>query len=120
MSDEHGQSARATQQSPLPVRSDSVVAVRGGRPTPALSGVRTIARTFPAYAAICALLGVVFMLQIAAFLLVGGAFSLGSGTSGASLQVVGAVITTYGWVVTRRIIGLYYRHYKSRFPWRAE
>ena len=102
------------------MRSDSVAAARGSRPTPALSEVRTIARTFPAYAAICALLGVVFMLQIAAFLLVGGAFSLGSGTSGVGLEVVGAVITTYGWVVTMRIIGLYYRHHKRRFPWVAE
>lgn len=31
-----------------------------------------------------------------------------------------SMITAYSGIVTMRVIGLYYRHYKHRFPWKAE
>lgn len=81
--------------------------------------VRTIIRTFPVYVAICGLLGLVCVSQIVVTVLVGGLLSASSKTA-LGLAMAGSVVSAYGWVVTMRIIGLYYLHYKHRFPWRAE
>ena len=37
-----------------------------------------------------------------------------------ALAVVSELAEAYAWIVAMRQIGLYYRHYKSRFPWKAE
>lgn len=34
--------------------------------------------------------------------------------------IINAILTTYASIVAMRAIGLYYRHYKRRFPWTAE
>lgn len=36
------------------------------------------------------------------------------------IPLIGTVVTAYAMIVTMRVIGLFYRHYKTRFPWTAE
>lgn len=36
------------------------------------------------------------------------------------LEIVLFVVNTCAWIIAMRIIGLFYRHFKHRFPWRAE
>ncbi|MBI4578247.1 MAG: hypothetical protein HY718_01000, partial [Planctomycetes bacterium] len=47
-----------------------------------------------------------------------------AGTTGQSLfwlmMVVNSAISAYSTIVAMRVIGLYYRHYKHKFPWVAE
>jgi hypothetical protein len=41
----------------------------------------------------------------------------GGGVAAAAVQ---SVITQWAWIVSMRCVGLYYRHFKDRFPWSAE
>jgi len=37
-----------------------------------------------------------------------------------SITMIEVIMTTYAMIVSMRAIGLFYRHYKSKFPWKAE
>ena len=39
---------------------------------------------------------------------------------GVMAVVVQSVIAQWAWIVSMRCVGLYYRHFKGRFPWSAE
>ncbi len=55
--------------------------------------------------------------------LAGWVQTLAAGTTlkvGVLMTLLGATMSTYAAVVAMRAIGLYYRHYKRRFPWVAE
>jgi hypothetical protein len=41
-------------------------------------------------------------------------------TTVAAVALVSKTAELYAWIVAMRQIGLYYRHFKSRFPWEAE
>jgi hypothetical protein len=36
------------------------------------------------------------------------------------LAIFNSVLTTYAMIVAMRVVGLFYRHYKHKFPWVAE
>jgi hypothetical protein len=87
--------------------------------------VKTVLMTPGAYLAVCGFTGLAGLL---AYLSLPGAETLGArllGTNGSLLlffgvTALGQVIGTYATIVAMRQIGLYYRHFKARFPWRAE
>jgi ribosomal protein L40E len=81
--------------------------------------IRTIIRTLPTYVAICGLLAIIVVVQTLVTLLAHGAFGASRGAD-IGAGIFGSIVSAYGWIVTMRIIGLYYLHYKHRFPWRAE
>ena len=89
--------------------------------------LRTILSAFGAYVAVWCLLVVASLPIFLPILVKAGylpAWSVTSGDGGGGARIVaglaGCVAESYTMVVSMRLIGLYYRHFKSRFPWRAE
>lgn len=81
--------------------------------------VRAVLQGFNAYLLMWFILFLVVVAQFAIGMVVGGAFAI-TGRTALRVGLFGAVISAYGWVVSMRIIGLYYVHFKDRLPWRAE
>jgi hypothetical protein len=84
--------------------------------------VSTIARSFPAYLMTLALLGLAFGPEILFRLYVRQRAAVGDlSLSHTFLFAVAVkVFVAYAILVSMRSLGLYYRHFKSRFPWVAE
>jgi len=88
--------------------------------------LRTILSAFGAYVAVWCLLVVASLPIFLPILAKAGylpAWSVTSGSGGGARIVTGlfgCVAESYTMVVSMRLIGLYYRHFKGRFPWRAE
>jgi len=76
----------------------------------------TIVRTFPAYLAVCLLVGGTSLLE-------GFAKELAGLATGGGLQsfwvtlVLTSLLQAYFSIVSMRIVGLYYHHFKKRFAW---
>jgi hypothetical protein len=81
--------------------------------------VRAIAATLPAYTAIFVMVAASMLLPaiitgaVVAAAPAGGAISKG----GLALEVLASALWVYFTIVTMRLIGLYYLHFKARFPW---
>lgn len=78
--------------------------------------VQIIGRTLPAYLAMWLMLLAVMAAQIAVSVVAGSGLAA-IGRTGLTVSLVGAVGTTVGWVMTMRIIGLFYFHHRRLFPW---
>lgn len=101
-------------------------AIGGGLPlasVPVL--ILTVAKTFLPYLAVCLLVAIAMAIPIASE---EGLDMLLASAPGAKISTGGAIalrmaiggVEVYAWIVAMRLIGLYYRHFKSRFPWVAE
>lgn len=83
--------------------------------------VRTVIRTFVPYLAIFLLVAVAFGMKVGIALLVSHASSSGSiQVNSLVVHVLMLGVQIYFDIVTMRIIGLYYRHFKDRFAWSWE
>ncbi len=84
--------------------------------------VLTIVRSLGPYTAILLLIGaVIFLDALLLGLLLGGNGTAEGGPSlGFGTSAIAQLIQSYALIVTMRCIGLYYRHFKHRFPWSAE
>ena len=84
--------------------------------------VLTIVRSLGPYTAILLLIGsVIFLDALLLGLLLGGTGTEEGGPSlGLGTTAIAQLIQSYALIVTMRCIGLYYRHFKHRFPWSAE
>jgi len=88
--------------------------------------LRTILSAFGAYVAVWCLLILAWLpifvpiLANAGYLPAWSVFSGGGGGARIAAGLVGCVAESYTMIVSMRLIGLYYRHFKDRFPWRAE
>jgi hypothetical protein len=101
-------------------------AIGGGLPIRSLHLlVLTVAKTPLAYLSVCVLVGMAAIGAIASSMGMSGLLTKFFGGNvpmslAIAYVVVGEVVETYAWIVAMRLIGLYYRHFKSHFPWRAE
>lgn len=75
----------------------------------------TIARTFVPYFAVCVLFCATAAMHTHADQIIGAVIKGGGGK--AALYVLAAVLQAYFGIVSMRIVGLYYHHYKQRFEW---
>jgi predicted Zn finger-like uncharacterized protein len=82
--------------------------------------VRTVIGSFLPYLAVCLLVGAAVVAEslIETYFTGTGAGAVKLGPIAAKLLILGLV--AYFEIVTMRIIGLYYRHYKHRFAWEWE
>ncbi len=83
--------------------------------------LRTAASAPLAYAVVCAAVLVAFGLTLlpeAPFM--AGTMSRFSQEHPFTLEVLLAILNTYAAIVAMKVVGLFYRHYKDRFPWAAE
>lgn len=101
-------------------------AVGGGLPLRSIHLlILTVIKTPLAYLSVCLLVGVAIVSASVSTMGMDGLLTRLFGRhpplSLVAISVVlGGVVQTYAWIVAMRVIGLYYRHFKSRFPWRAE
>jgi hypothetical protein len=89
--------------------------------------LRTILSAFGAYVAVWCLLLLAALPIFLPILVKAGyvpGWPVAFGDAGGPARIVsgllGCVAESYTMVVSMRLIGLYYRHFKGRFPWRAE
>lgn len=78
-----------------------------------------------AYLAMCCVLLVAYLITLAPYsdLFAKGIAALGNTTNRSlfwTVVVINSGISAYAMIVAMRAIGLYYRHYKRKFPWVAE
>lgn len=101
-------------------------AIGGGLPLLSIPVLAlTVARTIIPYILVCVLVALAMTIAIGTQI---GFQVLLSSSRGATLSpaaplvfdLLGSVVQAYAWIVAMRLIGLYYRHFKSRFPWQAE
>lgn len=81
--------------------------------------LQIIGRTLPSYLAMWLMLLAVLAVQIAISVFVGGGLAA-IGRTGLTVSLVAAVISTVGWVMTMRIIGLFYFHNRRHFSWEKD
>jgi len=88
--------------------------------------VLTVIRTFVPYLAVALLVGVaaalpvLFRTGVARLVMARMTTAPPSASLLAATGLLGEAISAYSWIVAMQLIGLYYRHFKRRFPWVAE
>lgn len=78
--------------------------------------VQVIGRAFVSYVAMWLILIVVIVAQLAISVVAAGGLAA-IGRAGLTFSLVSTVVATVAWVMTMRIIGLFYFHNRQHFPW---
>lgn len=87
--------------------------------------ILTVLRAFAPYVAVCVLVaiaaGIAFASQRGLDLFFASPRGANISAAGAvGMRLLAAAADIYAWIVAMRLIGLYYRHFKTQFPWKAE